>query len=213
MFTDKFAIFGGTFDPMHNGHLQIANLIIQNLQFNKVIFTPNHTQLLRNQALASPEQRCEMLKLATTDNKKFSINLNEIDRQGPSYTIDTVKHLSASLGQNTSTTKNPNLIWLVLGLDAFYNLPDWHNYEELTELCNFIIINRQLPTIQNQQHTHWAQKQLQQHQDKFIFLEISAINISSTQIRGLLQQKNFAVVKQLVPEKVFNYIIENKLYQ
>lgn len=206
--TDKVAFFGGTFDPVHNGHLQIADLIINQLKFDKVIFTPNHTQLMRNQAIASPLQRLAMLKLAIdNNNKKFLINTHEIERGGLSYTIDTIEYY-----YNTLELKAKSPIWLILGLDAFYNLPSWHRYERLLQLCNFIIINRTLPANQNLQHELWAHDYISNQKDKFIFLDINPISISSTEIRKYLQQKNYPKAQLFIPPAVFDYIISNHLY-
>lgn len=243
--TNNIAILGGTFDPIHNGHLKIANLVIELLKFDQIIFIPNNTQPHRKPAIATAEQRLSMLKLAldsdnlnNQDKDKFIIDICELTRQGPTYTIDTIYNINPPYN-----TDNPN-IWLILGLDAFYNLPDWHNFDKLLKLCNFIVINRKT-NISNLNNKIWAENYLKNNSitpeylladsdnltntniyGSVISLDAELIDISASEIRQLIHKilvnnlmstqeiKNTLrnLTKNLIPNQVLEYILEQNLY-
>lgn len=203
MIGNKTAILGGTFDPIHNGHIEIAKQVIAKLNFDKVIFIPNKNPPHRNQPIASSEHRLKMLQLAINNNKDFDISTCELDRDGPSYMVDTIEYLTS--------IKVNNKPWLIIGQDAFDHLPQWHNFERLIKLCGFIVITRHL------NNEHLASDWLKNYNIDMIKLDIPPIDISSTEIRKLLknhrnspQKSNY--LNKTLPKQVVRYIQDNNLY-
>ncbi len=222
------ALLGGTFDPVHNGHLQIAQLVLERLKFDQVIFIPNKTPPHRAIPQASANQRQAMLELATASNNKFIISHSELERAGPSYMVDTLDSISQ---------QHPHCLpWLILGADAFELLPTWHNFEKLITSCNFIVLNRNLSP---QTPTTWAENYLKNNtitldelniltntykykpNGAVIFLDNKLIDISGTQIRALIRkyytehlEKDIILTKlqSFLPKQVINYILEHELY-
>lgn len=228
----NIAILGGTFDPVHNGHLKIASEVLYKLDFNQVLFIPNHTPPHRCAPIASPEQRLAMLELALNSqsnnqinnqiSNQFKINTVELDNPGPSYMLDTVTKLKQSPELSNSN------IWLILGLDAFYGLPSWYKWQDLTKISNFIIVDRVLNTINKQNIPDWAQDYLitnklnkiennTVYNGKALLLEIDLINISATQVRAQIKKLNHHEntnnsLLEIIPSKVYQYILQNNLY-
>ncbi|MBP9722088.1 MAG: nicotinate (nicotinamide) nucleotide adenylyltransferase [Gammaproteobacteria bacterium] len=225
-------ILGGTFDPIHNGHLQIATYVLDKLNLEQIIFIPNNTQAHRTQACATPEQRLAMLKLAldsinnSINKNTFIINTCELDRSSnqPSYTIDTIVYLK---------TRYPDHVpWLILGRDAFNSLPTWHNSSQILTSCNFIVLNRVLNQIDNKlnqpdqldqlDQSDWSNIYLQKHvisleeskkltnnniYGAVILLDNPMINISATMIRDLIKQfKNKGLSTQEIKNNLKNYL-------
>lgn len=201
---NHIALLGGTFDPIHNGHLQIAHLVIEKLNFKQVIFIPNHQQLLRQPAIATMQQRLAMLRLAINNNK-FIINTCELERPGPSYTIDTIKYITKYISEY-ARDQSPAILWLILGLDAFTRLPQWHQFDKLIQSCNFIVVNREQEqdNQDNQNSLAWAKNYLKNHTisladkdnmhntDRYgtvillDLLDTGLINISASGIRNII---------------------------
>ena len=221
----NIGLFGGTFDPIHNGHLQIAESIIEQLKFQQIIFIPNNIPPHRDQPGASAEQRAYMLNLALKNSNlaKLTVDLIELKRLGKSYTIDTVLDFKNKYPDAT--------LWLIIGLDAFSDLHHWHNYELLTQSCNFLIINRELKNVTP---SEWSKEYLKQKQIfnfneystqkefGYVYMsDIDLIDISASYIRTLLKdvynnpvQANQALsqLNKLLSKDVLDYIIKNRLY-
>lgn len=225
----NIALLGGTFDPIHNGHLEIVKQVITKLNPAEIKFIPNKTPPHRQQPIASAIQRVAMLDLAIksadlssfTNITNITIEPCEIQRSGKSYMVDTIKYFKAQPNYNNTN------FWLILGLDAFSSLPQWHCWQELLTICNFIVINRELDDFYP---TSWSINYLQQHfleinnhslaniktqlNGRVIKLDIPLINISGTNMRELFKnyKKNHALIKSQIPLTVIDYILVNKLY-
>lgn len=204
-------IFGGTFDPVHLGHIQIARQVLDKCYLQKILFIPCYQPAHRHQPTATPTQRLEMLRLALENYPKFIVDAREIKRQGASFMIDTLQSLKQEY---------PNIsLCLILGSDAFAKLNTWRNWQQLADYTNFIIINRPhiqtklSPLIQNflQQATITDPSKLSKIANGAIYqLNISPIPISATTIRQ--QLKNCKTPLSTLPKKVFNYINSKKIY-
>lgn len=198
------AVLGGTFDPIHNGHLKIAEIALNSLGLDKIIFIPNNIPPHREQPVATSTQRLEMLKLAITSSHNkdnFIINTCELDRTRPSYMVDTVTELS----NQYSTDTIRSIVWLILGLDSFYDLPQWHQWEKLKQLANFIVVDRRLKNGKVALKPTWVDSYLKRYSinnikdynnsnlvtsannGKVIKLDIEPIRISATEIRELFK--------------------------
>lgn len=130
----NIAIFGGSFDPIHNGHLQVSLSIQQHFKFDTYIFLPCKMPTIKPPTLANNDQRIEMIHLAIKDFPEFKMDLREIERPTPSYMVETLESFRAELPNDS--------ISLIMGYDAFLSLPRWYQWEKIITLSNLIIINR-----------------------------------------------------------------------
>jgi nicotinate-nucleotide adenylyltransferase len=186
----NIGLLGGSFDPIHFGHLAAANFVLENTEISQVYFVPVGKPWQKNQPEASGVDRLNMTKLATAGNQAFSVLDIEVSQPGISYTIDTVENLL----QN-SVNLNLNLI---LGVDAARTLPTWRRYQELKSKVSIIVVARE-----NTTHPEFD--------FDFRFLEMPLLNISSSQIREKI--KNNLAVDELLPKAVNEYIIDHNLYK
>ncbi|MDI9818855.1 MULTISPECIES: nicotinate-nucleotide adenylyltransferase [unclassified Legionella] len=207
-------IYGGTFDPIHNGHINAAINIQNYFNFQQFIFLPCKIPLLKNKAIATATQRVEMLQLALKDlNKNFIIDLSEINRATPSYMVDTLGNFRQKAGENTAIT-------LLMGEDTFRKIPQWHEWKRLLTLANFLVINRagsdnsQPPDFLNKffnAHKTNDNKAILNNAHGFIYrYDAGNFDISSTLIRNQLTEKEY--LKDIVPSSVLSYIKQNHLY-
>lgn len=204
-------LFGGTFDPIHNGHLQLALAVSSQLQLKQIRFIPNAQPLLREPPVASMEQRWQMLTLALADYPDFVLDDCEIKRGGPSYSIDTLQQL------RTAMPDTP--LCLMLSLDQFLQFEHWREWQRIAELAHLLITSRpgyQL-TVSATLHDMVAERLTQDKQvlqqtkaGAVFFLPITTLPISGTEIRARIRRGE--PIADLVPEKVAQYILQQGLY-
>lgn len=201
-------IFGGTFDPIHLGHLIIAEQTRDSLELEKIIFIPNGNPPHKNSVYTDKKFRLEMIKLAIEDNSKFEVSEIETNKPGLCFTIDTIAELKQSLDKE---------MFFIMGADSLINFKTWHRYEELLEMCNFAVFPRIIEnmgrTEENQGRDKlqkWIEDNLNTAEDKFIFIDFPILDISSTEVRKKINGKKS--LKYLVPDRVIEYINEKKLY-
>lgn len=204
-------ILGGTFDPIHNGHLHIATSLLKQLPLDEVRFLPCFTPVHRAAPIASPQDRLAMLRLACANLPNITIDEHEIHRQGPSYMIDTLRELKK---------EQPNdHFCLILGQDSFNFFDLWFEWQSILDYCHLIIVNR--PHSNNE-----FNKTLQQFiiefrslnsnslsllpNGKIFFCEISPLDISATQLRRQLNKKHYD--EKAISPLVLQYIIQHRLY-
>ncbi|MBW4613923.1 MAG: nicotinate (nicotinamide) nucleotide adenylyltransferase [Desmonostoc vinosum HA7617-LM4] len=201
----QLAIFGGTFDPIHWGHLFVAEAALHQVPLKQVIWVPSLNPPQKQAALF--EHRVTMLQLATEDNPGFTVSLVEANRFGTSYAINTLIDLSAVY---------PNTHWYwILGLDTFQTLPRWYRGCELAQMCDWLIAPRLLDgeTIaQNELICKQVEQQLKQQSViiRWQFLDIPLIGVSSSLVRKLCCVSQS--IRYLVPETVRFYLTDNNLY-
>src|SRR5687768_4466979 len=128
-------VLGGTFDPIHYGHLRIAEEITEIAGLQQMRFVPAALPLLRKAPVAAIEHRVEMIRLAISDNRRFVLDEREVKRGGASYTIESLRELRLEAGFDAT-------VCFVTGADAFVKLVEWKNWRELFQLCHFIIAAR-----------------------------------------------------------------------
>ncbi len=193
---NETGIMGGVFDPIHIGHLAVAEAARQTFNLDRVIFVPSaRPPHRRPQPRATAEQRYLMTALAVASNKRFSVSRMELDRSGASYAIDTVLELRRSLPLQQ--------LWFIGGCDALIDLPDWHCSRELCRHCRFIAVSRPGSCRQA------LEKAIP---DCFCleFMEGPELDISSSRIREMLGSGRSA--RYLLPEIVNDYIVGQGLY-
>ncbi len=184
----KIGLLGGTFDPIHFGHLDIAKYSLEYLELDKVLFIPAGLPYLKNnQKLSSSFHRLKMVKLAIEQYPQFEVSDIEIFRKGPTYTIDTINQLQSS----------DHELVLIFGSDVIAQMNKWKNLDLLFDSTSIVFINRE-PKIHKIFHKNV----------KFIDVPIS--NISSTEIKKRIA--NFLSIEDYVPNNVIKYIQTNQLY-
>lgn len=214
MNTHLVLMYGGTFDPVHHGHLRSALELTQVLPVSRVHLIPCQLPPHRNQPGATAEQRLAMLQLATAEEPLLEVDDRELQRQGPSWSVDTLLSLRQEYGSLQPLA-------MVLGWDAFLGLPQWSRRERLLELAHLIVLAR--PGQMDEASPELLQL-LQQHELKsgeqlnatpagrILRLSLpSAMQVSATYIRRLLSQQVSA--RYLLPDSVIEFIRTHQLYQ
>jgi len=205
-------ILGGTFDPIHFGHLRMAEELGENLQLDQVRFIPSARPPHRAEPKALPENRAEMVCEAIAGNPLFRFDNRELTRTGPSYMVDTLASLRQELGDNVS-------LILLLGADAFLGLDKWHRWLELFELAHVAVAHRpgvaldstaMSPSLCEQWQLRHSPHTENSPAGKILQREITALDISSSAIRTTLAQG--LSPRYLLPEPVLGYILQHKLY-
>ena len=196
----RVGIMGGTFDPIHYGHLRAADDACAAFELSEVIFVPTGQPPHKSgQVVSSASQRYIMTVLATIDCPYFSVSRIEIDRTGKSYTIDTLKSLRV-MPQYEDTE-----FYFITGLDAVLDIVSWKNPQEVTELCKFVAVSRY-------GYTHKRMEELPEElRMKIIPLEIPLLARSSTELRDRVR-RNWSI-RFLVPPNVDDFIRKNGLYK
>lgn len=196
----KLGIMGGTFDPVHIGHLIIAEESRYRFGLDKVIFIPAAVPPHKpDQPITNKEDRFRMTALAIEDNPAFEISRIEFDRPGPSYTVDTLEELKRIYGEDTS-------LYLITGADTILEILTWYQPQKLIELCEIIAAVRPGYDISEVRN-----RLPQEFLDRTKLLEVPGVNISSTELRTRIVSE--MPIKYLVPKAVEEYIMQNKLYR
>lgn len=187
----KIGILGGTFNPIHIGHLILAEEVREKLNLDKVIFVPACLPPHKDNAdIASSIYRYQMIKQTIKGNRYFSVSDMEIKRQDRSYTIDTVKEFKKTYSKDE--------LYFITGSDLLKYLDEWKDLNEITKMVNFIVATR--PGYPLEKIPAYIQT-----------IPIRAVDVSAFEIRQAIKQgKSF---RYLVPEIVFKYISKNKLYR
>lgn len=206
-------IYGGTFDPVHYGHLRTALEVKTALRLDEMRLMPCRVPPHRAQPEASPQLRLQMLELALADaGGGFTVDKRELEREGPSYMVDSLRSLRSELGDAS--------ICLAVGLDAFYGLPQWHLWRELFDLAHVVVMRRPdspeprfdgdlLETMQLRLVD--SERRLQQLPAGCIrFVEVTQLAISSSMIRHLLRQGKSP--RYLLPDSVLNLLMAQGIY-
>lgn len=198
----KLAIMGGTFDPIHMGHLVTAEEVRHEFQVDEVIFVPTgHPPHKSHINMTTCEHRYLMTVLATAANPYFKVSRIEMEREGVTYTIDTIKELKCIYGNEVE-------LYFITGADAVQKILSWKESEELLQICNFVAVTR--PGYNKEELIQQIEELNKQYKTNIYFLEVPALAISSSDIRRRL--KEMKPIKYLVPQEVENYIKKHELY-
>lgn len=200
---NKIAVLGGTFNPIHSGHLIIAEMIREEFDLNKIIFIPSgkppHKKL---EEVTDVEHRYNMVLEAVRGNSRFEVSRIEIERTGYTYTVDTLKELKRLYGENTR-------LFYLIGADVLFDLLTWRNFEEVFRICEFIVALR--PGYKEDDFNRQIQFLSTKYCAKIHTKSVPLIEISSTLIRNKVREGKS--IRYLVPEAVESYIVKNGLYQ
>jgi len=195
-------ILGGTFDPIHLGHLAIAEEARRRLKLSRVIFIPTGQPWLKaDREIMPARHRLNMIELAIAGKPYFELSTIEIDRPGPSYTVDTLSILQQTLGAQTK-------FFLIVGWDSLNELPAWHKPTAVLRRCKLVAVIR---TGGNSPDLEVLEKSVPGVKRNTILLDMKPVDISSTNIRR--RAASGLPLIGLVPESVDEYIREQKLYR
>jgi len=193
-------VLGGTFNPVHNGHLAMARAALLQCNLSKVIFLPNGNPPHKiGESIVSPEHRLNMVKLAIEGTDAFEVCDYELNRTEPSYTVHTNRELKR---------RYDCPVYFIIGADSLYTLSKWYCYEELIKECSFIVADRQ------SRYGSDVAKACREHNQRggsATLLSMSAIDVTSTDIRLIL--KNGGDAAKYLPSSVDEYIKFHNLYQ
>lgn len=199
----NIGIIGGSFDPIHYGHLFIAEWIRDAFDIAKILFIPtNESPFKQNQTITFKEDRYNMLKIALEHNKNFEISRIDIDRPPPSYTVKTLKILY--------TEYTDHNLFFILGSDAFMDIKKWKNYKQILKLTRLIVVPRESVYTSYLIRQEWIKQNLCEYHDKITFIDMPVFSVSSTLIRQRI--KKGLSVRYMIPDKVLNYINMKNLY-
>ncbi|MBI4778152.1 nicotinate-nucleotide adenylyltransferase [Candidatus Desantisbacteria bacterium] len=191
----RIGILGGTFNPIHNGHLLIAEAARQSYSLQKVIFIPCFMPPHKETGdKYSPETRYAMTKLAVAKYPDFMVSPIEIERKGKSYSRDTIQEIKIRYGSETS-------IYFIAGTDTIAEINTWKDIDELLSLCRFIAVSR----------PGYPLNIIERYKEKIDIINITDMDISSSEIRRRLS--NHESIHGVVPECVEKYIYNHGLYQ
>jgi len=197
----NIGVLGGTFDPVHNGHLIVAGEVKARLNLAVVIFVPAGQPWLKADWPVTPaEHRLQMLRLALADKPDFKISTLEIERAGPSYTVDTMAELREKVSGDDE-------LFFILGQDNLNQLPQWQEPSRLIEMCYLVAVNRPgapRPRLKS------LEKSLPGISPRVMLLDRPEVDINASAIRERVARG--LSVRHLVPEPVNRYIKENGLY-
>ena len=198
----KLAIMGGTFDPIHMGHLVTAEEVRHEFGVDEVLFVPTgHPPHKADINMTTSEHRYLMTVLATAANSNFKVSRIEIDREGVTYAIDTIREIKNIYGEDVK-------LYFITGADAIQKILSWKDCEEVLKICNFVAVTR--PGYNKDELIKEIEELKREYETNIYFLEVPALAISSSSIRKRIGADK--PVKYLVPEEVENYIKKHMLY-
>jgi nicotinate-nucleotide adenylyltransferase len=190
----RIGIMGGTFDPIHNGHLVAASEVADRFELDEVVFVPTGQPYQKGSPVSSPEDRYLMTVIATASNPRFHVSRADIDRDGPTYTVDTLRDLNAVYGPDTE-------LFFITGADALAKILSWKDALEMLSLARFVGVTR--PGFELSAAHLPA--------ESVVLVEVPAMAISSSNCRARVAEGK--PVWYLVPDGVVQYIAKRGLYR
>lgn len=213
----KIGLFGGTFDPIHWGHLRSAEEVSETYGLDRVYFIPASIPPHKRGKTTTPaKDRLQMVRLAVARNPRFTVSTIELKRPGPSYSIDTIREFASQLSKRDS-------LYFIIGLDAFLEIGTWKDFAEIFTLCNFIVTSRPgsrendplkgAGVAVKKLFCHDPIKGNYRHQsgNRVYFIELTDIAISASEIRALVRKGQS--IRYLLPSLVERFIKRRRLYR
>ena len=195
----RIGLFGGTFDPPHTGHIELAKRVLDDFDLSKIIFIPaGNPPHKQEKKKTDKTHRYEMVKLAIQGFSQFEVSDFDVKNEKPNYSYITIDHFKKEYPNDE--------IFFIIGADSLRDLPLWMNYKTLLTMCTFIVVPR--PGVERQDY--FVKYALDDPKPRLLFLEDFAYDLSSTELRNKLA-KGTAVDTDL-PDGVKEYIEKNKLY-
>lgn len=199
----KIGIMGGTFDPVHYGHLVTAEAVRAEFDLDKVLFIPaGKPPHKNNNNISQPEHRYLMTVLATATNPYFEVSRIELEKNRTTYTVDTIKELITLYGEETN-------FYFITGADAVLEILTWYKVEELLSLCRFVAATR--PGFNKKDLEQKIREIQSKYKQEILSMDVPSLAISSTDIRDRV--KYGKPIKYLIPEAVEHFILKSGIYQ
>jgi nicotinate-nucleotide adenylyltransferase len=193
-------VMGGTFDPIHLGHLAIAEEAREALGLDSILFVPaGRPPHKRAQDVSPAEDRVEMVRIAIEDNPAFELSRIEVDRDGPSYTVETLEELALETGAELT---------LILSAETFVQLPTWHEPARLFAAASMAVVPRDGYPVPD---PSWLEEAFPGREDRVTYLDGPRLGLSSTSIRARVAAGRS--IRYLVPPAVEAYIADHSLYR
>ncbi|HEX6649642.1 MAG TPA: nicotinate-nucleotide adenylyltransferase [Pyrinomonadaceae bacterium] len=195
----RIALYGGTFDPVHVGHVEVARKVAEVFEFDRVVFIPAQMAPHKiGRPVTEPIHRYAMLALATQDDPRLLISTFELDAPDRRYTVDTVEHFQRELDAATE-------LFFIMGADSWSEITTWRDWERLLAMTNYIVVTRPgyEPTT-----THVGELSR-----RVVFTDVVMNDVSATRIRQLASEGRFEELIGLLPERVFEYIKKYGIYR
>ncbi len=215
---EKIGLFGGTFNPIHSGHIKAAVVVQRIFLLDKILFIPSFIPPHKeSETIVSPDHRLKMVELAVRDTPAFVASSIEIEEKGTSYSILTLQKIKAIYPDAQ--------FFFILGVDAFLDIDTWKDHERVLEQCKFVVISRKryrLKDAKNVLDRKYESKMFDlcgvekiqkktANSYKIFLLPFDALDVASTEIRGRLRRSQS--ITHMIPKAVADYIIDNHLYQ
>ncbi|MCD6107427.1 MAG: nicotinate-nucleotide adenylyltransferase [Caldisericaceae bacterium] len=197
--TNKIGLFGGAFNPIHNGHLFVAKESIKTFNLNKIIFIPTGNPVFEKQELLNKQIRANFVKNAISNEKNFEVSFFEIEREAPSFFIDTLQHFN----------NGKDMLFTILGEDTFMQFHKWKSPEEILENSYLIVAKRYEGNFVRTKK--YIKKYFTEYKEKILFLSHPLFSISSTLIRERIKKEKH--ISYLLPESIEKKIVENGYYR
>lgn len=204
----RLAILGGSFDPVHFGHIKPALELVRTYHLDKVILLPCKLSPFKQKTNTSIAHRWKMLQMVAAQVPQFVADSRELTRDTPSYSFLSIQEISAELGENSK------LFW-ILGADALADFPRWYHVDDMMKLCNVLVLSR--PGYEFK-HDVWLQQHMANDSEQFehnypgsiLITNTEQFEVSSSKIRSIIQSGQQP--RYMLPGGVWNYIKRNKLY-
>lgn len=200
MTTCRIGIMGGTFDPIHIGHLVAAEEVYHQFSLNKVIFMPAGHPALKPETITDAAHRLEMTRLATASNPHFAVSPLEVEREGVTYTVDTIEQLREQYPQ-------PCELFFITGADAVLEIIGWKDAKRLADMVTFVGVTRPGYDLEQARLMHEADES----SFDVRYIQVPALAVSSTDIRERAQTGR--PIRYLVPDEVADYMHQHNLYE
>ena len=199
--TEKIALLGGTFDPVHIGHLNMAEWVHQELHLDRVFFIPAAHPPHKTHLITDAKHRLKMLQLATADNPHLEVSTVELERVGPSYTLHTL--------QKFANMHPKVMIWWIVGMDSLLSLHTWHQYEAFVNYARLAVLPR--PGERVEHLNEYIKSNLSMFYGHIDFVSMPLLDISSSDIRNRLKAEKSC--RYLLHQDVWQYIVGQGLYR
>jgi nicotinate-nucleotide adenylyltransferase len=213
----RIGLFGGTFDPIHWGHLRSAEEVREALSLDRILFIPTSIPPHKKGQTTTPAQdRLQMVRLAVADNPRFAVSTVEIKRPGVSYSVDTLRYFANKNSRSDS-------YYFILGFDAFREIGTWKDFTKIFPLCHFVVTSRpekgqasplrRIPVAVRKLFCYDFRSGIYKHRSgtELFFVKLTDIAISASDIRQRVQEEKS--IRYLVPPKVETYIKKRGLYR
>ena len=218
----RMAVYGGTFDPVHNGHMEIARRILKLFELDEVLFMPAYVAPHKTRAGVSPAfHRYAMLALATQDDERLRVSAAELEAPELPYTVETISRLRAEFGETTR-------LFFVMGADSWSEITTWRDWQRLLSLCDYIVITRpgyglksesvpaaaeSIVDLRGLDHEQTVELLGAEATSRVFITDAVMLGVSATEVRAVARAGDREALSRLVPPRVADYIGKYRLYQ